>query len=907
MRTRLPLHIGSIPPIVARLLLAVMLLAAMLPLPSGIASAQEMTTKGTDFWLGFMENLGQGADIFTYSVHITSDRATSGTLSIPLRGWSQSFAVPAKGSASIVLPSWVVATGSGHRADLGIHVVTLDSVSVFLLNHAPATTDAALVLPTPALGGEYITMAYSSPGEGHLYPAELMVVGARDGTTVEITPSVKTLDGRAPGIPFAVKLAAGEVYQIQAEADLTGTRVRSSSVGGDCPPFALFGGAKISAVGGCGFADHLVEQMTPLPSWGRSFAMIPLLTRDGDLFRIMAARDGTRISIDGGPEILLNAGAYLDTLVREPRVVRADQPLTVAQFSRGGQCDGVAQSDPFMVLLSPLEQPLSSIVFDAFSTPTVQSHYVNVVARSAEIGGVALDGVPISTSFTPITAAPEWSYARFAIVGGNHVLEGTGVMATVYAFGPSESYGYAAGLRLDPLPASIGLTSSSPSADGRTFCVGGSALLTAFGDATVDEWTWHIDGVADVKGRELRLDLSRPGTRKVTLFGDRAFACRPRRDSAAITITILPLPEPTIVPTTPLSLCDVDSARLRADQPYATYRWSTGETTPEIAVGLPGTYTVTVTNAAGCSATSAPITVAGTHPETPAVRLLCTCQGVMLQAPEGFQEYAWSNGGHERTMLVEKADEYRVTVTNEAGCSATSEPIFAEPSEPTPEVTLDPRLIERVPGDTLNLWMHVPAPAAIASLCPATSGTFVLSFDATLLAPVRVDGAMLAADTAIDGHRRLTLTASTDTVIGITLMAALGAAETTPIELAGFGWGACEPAPVGKRLALFRLGAICRQGGTRLFADTDTLLLRSALPDPATSSAAIEYGVIERGRTRLLLVDAAGRSVARLVDAELEPGRYRVDVDVARLPSGTYRYILRTPTGELSRSLRVLH
>ena len=52
-----------------------------------------------------------------------------------------------------------------------------------------------------------------------------------------------------------------------------------------------------------------------------------------------------------------------------------------------------------------------------------------------------------------------------------------------------------------------------------------------------------------------------------------------------------------------LYLCEGEDVMLYADYPNASYLWNTSESTQEITVDKPGTYTVRVTNANDCSAT----------------------------------------------------------------------------------------------------------------------------------------------------------------------------------------------------------------------------------------------------------------------------------------------------------------
>ncbi|MBL7962700.1 MAG: gliding motility-associated C-terminal domain-containing protein [Flavobacteriales bacterium] len=71
-------------------------------------------------------------------------------------------------------------------------------------------------------------------------------------------------------------------------------------------------------------------------------------------------------------------------------------------------------------------------------------------------------------------------------------------------------------------------------------------------------------------------------------------------------VTGLPLPQPQI--TGVLFNCGGAPTTLSTDQPYASYSWSNGATTPSITAGT-GNYSVTVTDANGCAGTSAAVNV----------------------------------------------------------------------------------------------------------------------------------------------------------------------------------------------------------------------------------------------------------------------------------------------------------
>ena len=79
--------------------------------------ATQVPTRGKRFWTGFMQN-GFGAQ--GIKLHILGTNATSGTVSMPLTGWSVPFSVSTNGVAVIDVPTSAENTGSGTVANKGI-------------------------------------------------------------------------------------------------------------------------------------------------------------------------------------------------------------------------------------------------------------------------------------------------------------------------------------------------------------------------------------------------------------------------------------------------------------------------------------------------------------------------------------------------------------------------------------------------------------------------------------------------------------------------------------------------------------------------------------------------------------------------------------------------------------------
>ncbi|MBK6966695.1 MAG: hypothetical protein IPH20_23065 [Bacteroidales bacterium] len=202
-----------------------------------------------------------------------------------------------------------------------------------------------------------------------------------------------------------------------------------------------------------------------------------------------------------------------------------------------------------------------------------------------------------------------------------------------------------------------------------------SINLTATGGGS---YSWS-NGTG-VVGTEAILNVTSPGTYTVTVT--LANGCS---DTESIQIT-----QDDAVPTagidTPLTTiltCSVTSINLTATG-GGSYSWSDGinvvGTEAILNVTAPGTYTVTVTSANGCSDTESIVITqdianptAGITPPSTTI-LTCTVTTINLTATGGGS-YSWSDGtgvvGTEAILNVTSPGTYTVTVTSANGCFDT--------------------------------------------------------------------------------------------------------------------------------------------------------------------------------------------------------------------------------------------
>jgi len=392
-----------------------------------------VSTKGKEFWFGFMSNYGNSADYLR--VYITSTVNTSGTVSVPGIGFSQNFNVTANTTTSVTVPNGAMATGSNTVQASGVHVVSNDTISVYALNYQPYTSDASVIYPVTSLDREYRVVTIKGwPGD---WGVQYMIVATENNTAVEITPQ--------GGAAYTVNMNAGDVYQVQNANDLSGARIKDFS---SCNPVAVFVGNLCTNIGGCVACDHLFEQILPLSRWGKNFVTVPYSGKGKDYFRVIANENGTTVTINGGAPVSLNAGQVHQYSTGTASSIVTNNPVLVMQYAQGGSCDGVG--DPFSVMVPPIEQSIDNITFNAFTSSIITSYYVNIVTKTAYTSILTLDGAP--RPFTTVPSNPAYSYARVPITQGNHtIISDSGFVAMVYGFGSYESYGYNVGFSLKNL------------------------------------------------------------------------------------------------------------------------------------------------------------------------------------------------------------------------------------------------------------------------------------------------------------------------------------------------------------------------------------------------------------------------------------------------------------------------
>lgn len=276
-------------------------------------------------------------------------------------------------------------------------------------------------------------------------------------------------------------------------------------------------------------------------------------------------------------------------------------------------------------------------------------------------------------------------------------------------------------------------------------CPGGGTTLT-LDPAPSSGWTVLWQGPSG-GSTSYPLLANGPGTYTVTVSYGAGCSV-----SDTLVLDQLPVPQIAILPANP-SVCAGGSiplsVELQSGGPLSTYNWSTPggpASGPGLQASLAGAYSVTVTNATGCTGTAATtLTLApGLNVSFPAPALtICSGAQTALSPVVGSGtqpfSYSWngpSGGSSADTLFTGSPGTYTVTVTDAGGCTGsamvtvligTSLDVTLLPVNPGFCPGSDVLLQAQAPGGQAPLqyqWNGPGGPATSATLSASQAGTY---------------------------------------------------------------------------------------------------------------------------------------------------------------------------------------
>ena len=240
----------------------------------------------------------------------------------------------------------------------------------------------------------------------------------------------------------------------------------------------------------------------------------------------------------------------------------------------------------------------------------------------------------------------------------------------------------------------------------------------------------------------------------------------------AVNVATTPVPVVDLGPD--LALCPGDAVVLNAGNPGSSYLWNTGALSATINVQAGGNYSVTVTNAAGCSTSDAVIVIYAAPGAIDLGPDLAICQGssTTLDGTLPGATYAWNSGPSTATINVSVSGTYWVLATQ--GACVVSDTVVVNVL-PVPVVDLgvdltlcsgDDVLLDATSPGATYLWN---TGSTAASITASTAGTYSVTIDLNgCTATDQIDIAVLNL-AAVDLGPDLTLCAGQSAVLDATL------------------------------------------------------------------------------------------------------------------------------------------
>lgn len=451
--------------------------------------AQDFSNKGKEFWLCFPQHVPSGSNLATLSIWITSDKASSGTVTMTNGAFSANFNIPANGLQEIQIPhaiGHISNAESGSVIQKSIRIKTdlgKPPVVAYAQQWGAARSAATLLLPTNVLGKRYYATSFTQLGTNqgtYLGKSQFQIIASKPNTVVKITPRTNGATGTA----FTINLPlTGDMYQYQSDQDLTGTLIESvaSASGGGCLPIAVFSGSSAitfgtnSCAGGSSF-DPLFQQQYPISTWGKNFGFVPFSDYPaGNPYRVLASENNTNVYFNGTLVATLNEGQIYPAgfnstpvVLNAPTSITADKPVAVIHYAQRQNCNGgvgTQYGDPDMVLLNPIEQNIKDITIFSSSQQAITRQWVNILIKTVATPSfrISFNGGPLNAptgtwqAFAPL---PGYSYLRqlLGAAGSYRLVADSGYNAIAYGFSQNfESYAYSAGTNVKDLYQQIGV------------------------------------------------------------------------------------------------------------------------------------------------------------------------------------------------------------------------------------------------------------------------------------------------------------------------------------------------------------------------------------------------------------------------------------------------------------------
>jgi len=419
--------------------------------------------KGKDFWLAETPKGAAAANSnFVISVSNTSSNVAQITITNPTRSTITETLNPGELKSFSFTTENLNIQGTNTYVNNVYHVTSTELIVVysFVPETNITTNDAAVILPTHALGRKYYPGSYLNP-LGNRTGSFFGVVATQNGTVI------KTFNRAGTQIDN-VTINQGQYFQRNngnpVANDITGWYIEASK------PVAVFSGSQCTSIGNSTFAcDLLMEQTLPVETLANTYIAAPSNSRPincttcvPDVFRYVATEDNTVIStspfVGGGT---INKGQFVEFSTNQPHIVTGTKPFYGYQYlisqdayllRAPGDTIRSGIGDPSLFSMPLVAQFQYDFTFTVSATFSFKA--INIVAPVGT--NFKLDGATISPTWRNVGTVGGVAYqsAAYTVTAGSHKIEADKRFGiTVTAFDNFASIAYLGGSGLEPINA----------------------------------------------------------------------------------------------------------------------------------------------------------------------------------------------------------------------------------------------------------------------------------------------------------------------------------------------------------------------------------------------------------------------------------------------------------------------
>ncbi|RYZ51305.1 MAG: hypothetical protein EOP49_12045, partial [Sphingobacteriales bacterium] len=205
------------------------LLLCLMAVTGSFSFAQNLSNRGTDFWVGyghhqFME-AGQN-NSQEMVLYFSAEQAANVTVTIDGTAYVRNYSVP----ANSVITSELIPKGGAFDARLitlsctfvpnpvtdacggegvfqrkGIHITSDVPIVAYAHIYGSASSGASMLMPVETWGYSYVTLNSKQQYAANCF-SWVYAIAQHDNTVIEVTPVATTRRGKPAGVPFTITL-----------------------------------------------------------------------------------------------------------------------------------------------------------------------------------------------------------------------------------------------------------------------------------------------------------------------------------------------------------------------------------------------------------------------------------------------------------------------------------------------------------------------------------------------------------------------------------------------------------------------------------------------------------------------------------------------------------------------------